>query len=56
MQCRLRQRLSFFGQQAVSVLDGNRRIVDQYAHCERKPAKCHGIERLTQKIQHDERA
>jgi hypothetical protein len=55
MQCRLRQWLSFLGQQAMSVLDRHRRIVDENADCERQSAQCHRVERIAEEIEHDQR-
>ena len=47
--------MSFFGQQAMGVLDRHRRIVDQDADRERETAERHGVERLAEEVQHDER-
>ena len=40
------RRLALLGEQAMGVLDRDRRIVDQNADREREPAERHGIERL----------
>ena len=47
--------MSFFGEQAMGVLDRHRRIVDQDADRERQAAERHGVERLAEEIQHDQR-
>ncbi len=50
MERGLRQRLPFFRQQAVSVLDRDRRIVDQDSDRECKSAERHGINRIAEEI------
>jgi hypothetical protein len=54
VQSRLRQWLSFLGQQAMSVLDGYGRIIDQDANRQRQAAQCHRVERIAEEIQHDQ--
>ncbi len=39
----------------MGIFDGHRRIVDQDADCEREPAERHGIERMAEEVQHDDR-
>ena len=54
MQCRARQRHFFFVEQTIGVLDRHRRIVDENADRERKAPQCHRVDRLAEKIEHDE--
>ncbi len=42
-------------QVAVNVLDRDRRVVHQNSHRERQPAKRHHVDRVTEKVQHNER-
>ena len=46
---------AFLGEQAMGVLDGDRGIVDQDADREREAAQRHGVERLAQEVEHDQR-
>ena len=55
VQRRLRQRHALLGEQAMGVLDRHRGIVDQDADRQRQAAQRHGVERLAEEIQHDQR-
>src|ERR1700722_3182836 len=55
VQRRIGKRLVLFGPQAVAVLDGDSRIVNQDADRQCKTAKSHGIQSFAEKIQHDQR-
>ncbi len=55
VQGRMRQAVVLLGHQAMGILDGHRRIVDQDADRERETAERHRVEGLAQEIEHDQR-
>ena len=55
VQSCLRQWLSFLCQQAVSVLDRYRRIIDEDTDGQRQAAQCHRVESIAEEIEHDQR-
>ena len=55
VQGRFRKRHAFLGEKPVRVLDGHRRIVDQNADGESEAAERHGVERVAEEVERDER-
>ena len=49
------KRHMFLGEQAMRVLDRDRRIVDQNADRQRQAAERHGVDRVAEEVEHDQR-